>query len=142
MSGTANISMTQQSQTHLSQNCLKKMGSKVSPKIVSVKKAALASRGFKSFSDWSSQPGHLYIGRSMVHYVQGAEGSKWQNNFPVKRYGLARCLELYEDKVRNTPELLEAIEELEGKELGCWCKPGPCHGDILIKIFNETIGDI
>ena len=27
--------------------------------------------------------------------------------------------------------------ELEGKELGCWCKPSPCHGDILIKLFKE-----
>ena len=121
---------------------MKKSKSMMPPTIVSLKKAALASRGFKSFSDWSSQPGHLYIGRSMVHYIQGAEGSKWQNNFPVKRYGLARCLELYEEKVRNSPELLGAIEELEGKELGCWCKPGPCHGDILIKIFNETFVDL
>ena len=30
--------------------------------------------------------------------------------------------------------------ELEGKELGCWCKPSLCHGDILIKIFRERQG--
>ena len=24
--------------------------------------------------------------------------------------------------------------ELKGKILGCWCKPLPCHGDIIIKI--------
>ena len=30
--------------------------------------------------------------------------------------------------------------ELEGKELGCWCKPSPCHGDILIKLFKERQG--
>ena len=30
--------------------------------------------------------------------------------------------------------------ELEGKEIGCWCKPGPCHGDILIKLFKERKG--
>ena len=30
--------------------------------------------------------------------------------------------------------------ELEGKEIGCWCKPSPCHGDILIKLFKERQG--
>ena len=56
----------------------------------------------------------------------------------MKKYGLGKCLELYEERVRSTPELIEAIGELEGMELGCWCKPGPFHGDVLIKIFNDT----
>jgi hypothetical protein len=29
------------------------------------------------------------------------------------------------------------LHELNGKELGCWCKPDKCHGDILIKLYNE-----
>ena len=32
---------------------------------------------------------------------------------------------------------MEAIPELEGMQLGCWCKPFRCHGDILIKLFKE-----
>ena len=24
-------------------------------------------------------------------------------------------------------------------ELGCWCKPEACHGDILIKLYKEKI---
>ena len=32
------------------------------------------------------------------------------------------------------------MEGKEGKELGCWCKPSPCHGDILIKLFKERQG--
>ena len=109
-----------------------------SPTCVSVNKVALSSRGVKSFQDWISQPNHLYIGRNMTHYIQGAVGSKWRNTFTVKKYGLEKCLELYEKRVRSTPELIEAIGELEGMELGCWCKPNPCHGDVLIKIFNDT----
>jgi hypothetical protein len=41
----------------------------------------------------------------MTNYIQGAEGSKWKNIFSVKKYGLDRCLELYEERVRNSPEL-------------------------------------
>jgi hypothetical protein len=21
--------------------------------------------------------------------------------------------------------------------LGCWCKPGSCHGDVIVKIWKE-----
>lgn len=31
----------------------------------------------------------------------------------------------------NKPSLLNRIDELEGKALGCWCAPEPCHGHIL-----------
>ena len=109
-----------------------------SPTCVSVRKAALSPRGMKSFQEWARQPNHLYIGRDMTYYIRGAVGSKWRNTFTVKKYGLEKSLKLYEERVRNTPELIEAIGELEGMELGCWCKPNQCHGDVLIKIFNDT----
>ena len=102
-----------------------------SPTCVSVKKVALSPRGV-------SQPNHLYIGRNMTHYIQGAVGLKWRNTFTVKKYGLEKCLEVYEERVRSTPELIEAIGELEGMELGVLWKSTPCHGDVLIKIFNDT----
>ena len=110
----------------------KKMGK--NPKCVNVKKVALYQKGYKCLLDWSLNPNHIYIGRCMEHYVKGARGLKWQNSFTVNRYGLEKCLELYEEKIRRTPELMEAIPELEGMELGCGCNPSPCHGDILIKL--------
>ena len=27
--------------------------------------------------------------------------------------------------------------ELDGKVLGCWCHPQPCHGHTLIQLINE-----
>ena len=32
---------------------------------------------------------------------------------------------------------MESLIELEGKVLGCWCHPEPCHGDILVKLLRE-----
>lgn len=34
-------------------------------------------------------------------------------------------------------------EELRGKDLACWCKPGaPCHADVLLELANApTEGD-
>ena len=111
------------------------------PTCVNVKKVALSQKGYKCLLDWSLNPKHIYIGRCMEHYVKGARGSKWQNPFTVKRYGLEKCLQLYEEKIRRTPELMNAIPELEGMQLGCWCNPSPCHGDILIKLFKEINND-
>jgi hypothetical protein len=47
------------------------------------------------------------------------------------------AIEKYEDYLRNNKELLELLPTLKDKILGCWCSPKPCHGDILIKLYNE-----
>lgn len=31
----------------------------------------------------------------------------------------------------------EAIGLLKGKKLGCFCKPSPCHGDIIAEYLND-----
>ena len=47
------------------------------------------------------------------------------------------------DVILFNPELFVEVADnstllvLKGKVLGCWCKPGPCHGDVLARIANE-----
>jgi len=36
--------------------------------------------------------------------------------------------------------LLEDLHELQGKTLGCWCKPKSCHGDVLMKLVKNKFG--
>lgn len=36
--------------------------------------------------------------------------------------------------VVNQSELMDALPEIRGKTLGCWCAPKPCHGDTLLKL--------
>ena len=31
---------------------------------------------------------------------------------------------------------LERLPELRGKNLTCWCAPGPCHADVLLELAN------
>lgn len=105
------------------------------PSVVSCKVAALRPRGYADFSKWAAVPRHLYIGRAMV-YV-GAPASKWANPYSVKQYGRVGCLERYEAYVRTGP-LWCALEELAAyAELGCWCAPEPCHGHVLLKLYEE-----
>lgn len=80
----------------------------------------------------------VYIGRRYHRNGWNLEASKWNNPFKKADYGSAQTVvRLYEEYLLQHPELLAALPELEGKTLGCWCKPEPCHGDILIKHFKK-----
>lgn len=105
--------------------------------VVNIRKKELNKRGISDFTKWNSRPNTLYIGRNMNYYVPGTLASKWKNPYPVKTHGLDKSLELYEQHIRDTPSLWEALPELDGLELGCWCKPDRCHGDILLKLRQE-----
>lgn len=77
----------------------------------------------------------VYIGRAWNMGGWNLPQSKWHNPYTVKKYG-DQALVLYENYIRKS-SLMNEIEELRDKRLGCWCAPKPCHGDILIKILNE-----
>lgn len=105
--------------------------------IVNIRKKELNKRGIRDFEEWNSQPNTLYIGRNMVFYVKGTQKSKWSNPYSAKKFGREQCLRLYEDYLRKNPGLMGSLDELKGKELGCWCYPDPCHGNVLIKLLKE-----
>lgn len=42
----------------------------------------------------------------------------------------------YREWVLTQPKLLAALPELKGKRLGCYCKPLPCHGDVLAELAD------
>lgn len=44
----------------------------------------------------------------------------------------------YRGWVLEQPELVAALPELRGKDLICWCKPGPCQGDVLLELANDA----
>lgn len=68
--------------------------------------------------------------------------TKWGNPFPVQPgYDLSAdpdgILARYERHVRSSAELMAALPEIRGKNTACWCRPGPCHAAVLLKIANE-----
>ena len=72
----------------------------------------------------------VYIGR----------GSKWGNPFKIGRDGTrSEVIAKYERYIRRSPDLMKAIPDLEGKTLGCFCKPQACHGDVLVQLLNDIL---
>jgi hypothetical protein len=109
------------------------------PEVISCKVAFLRKQGFDNFQEWAAQPGHVYIGRNMTQYIPGAVGSKWGNPFTHgSGMTLEERIESYEAMVRASPELMASLGELEGAtQLGCWCAPNPCHGNVLVRLLGE-----
>lgn len=85
-----------------------------------------------------NEPYDIYIGR----------GSKWGCPYTIikDRPTLAKeivgskeeALSKYREYVLGSPELMCSLDELEGKTLGCFCKPEKCHGDILLELLSEN----
>jgi uncharacterized protein DUF4326 len=74
------------------------------------------------------KPFEVYIGRP----------SKWGNPFIIgKDGGRQEVIAKYEIWVKTQPQLMNALPELRGKVLGCWCSPMSCHGDVLVKLANQ-----
>jgi Domain of unknown function (DUF4326) len=45
---------------------------------------------------------------------------------------------MYRDYLLGRPDLLALLPGLRGKRLGCWCKPLPCHADILAEFADAA----
>jgi hypothetical protein len=70
----------------------------------------------------------IYIGRPTI----------WGNPFRIGKDGTREeVIQKYRDRIMNSkrPEFRNlARKALRGKTLGCYCKPLPCHGDVLAEI--------
>lgn len=78
---------------------------------------------------FQQKPFDVFIGRP----------SKWGNPFPIRKDRTRdQAVALYEKWIRNKPELLADLDELDGKVLGCYCEEDElCHGDVLMKLLKE-----
>jgi hypothetical protein len=83
----------------------------------------------------------VYIGRQCYMGGWKLPKSKWANPFSIKDCnGSAKiAVEKYRKYIQEQPTLMAALGELEGKVLGCWCKPQPCHGDVLVSLVQDRI---
>jgi hypothetical protein len=82
----------------------------------------------------------VYIGRECRKGGWDLPTSKWANPYSLYRYQSRELvLDKYEEHVRSHADLLAALPELAGQRLGCWCRPLPCHGDVIVKLFREVV---
>ena len=73
------------------------------------------------------EPFDVYIGR----------GSKWGNPFVMRNEAdRARVIETYRkflwQEIKAGRISKDELLALDGKRLGCFCAPKPCHGDVIV----------
>lgn len=78
-----------------------------------------------------SHPGAVYIGRP----------GRWGNPFPLgSEADRPAVLKQYRNWLYS-PEQASfrqaATDQLQGRDLTCWCAPKACHGDILAELVNR-----
>jgi hypothetical protein len=79
----------------------------------------------------------IYIGRPSIwgNPYTHIKDKTTKAQFIVK--SREEAIQKYREWIVTQPELMQQIESLRGKVLGCWCKPKSCHGDVLIELLNH-----
>lgn len=88
--------------------------------------------------------GYIYIGR----------GSPWGNPYShlaksaaefrvgTREEAVARYRDYALERLQREPHWLDQLRDQPERDLGCWCKPQACHGDILLELLElPTVDD-
>lgn len=114
--------------------------------VVNVKVAHIRPH-YKNLKEWIEDENNVYIGRRGVVFINGKrypdEDSIWHNPYKIdKNKTRADVIEKYKiyitEKIKRENLQIE-LEKLRNKQLGCWCKPLCCHGDVLLDIINNLV---
>jgi len=82
----------------------------------------------RACKDWG-KPGDVRIDRQTPY------GNPFYMRFNTDAERI-RVINLYEEKIITKPNFITE-ELLRAKRLGCWCKPLPCHGDVIKRYIKE-----
>lgn len=76
----------------------------------------------------------MYIGR----------GSPWGNPFaishddgPDRTEVIEKYRELFSQKIETDEQFKRGVLGMKGLRLACFCKPAPCHGDVIADYLNS-----
>lgn len=70
-------------------------------------------------------------------FIIGIDGSRNEVIIKFDQWLDGIILQDYKQKERQ--DILDNIKQLRGQRLGCWCKPKPCHGEILARRADGEI---
>ena len=78
----------------------------------------------------------VYIGRA-GRGQSGYFGNPFRlSNNETRGATIERYKSYFYQRLESDPQFRERIHALKGKTLGCFCKPYPCHGDVICEYLN------
>lgn len=91
----------------------------------------------RSFGRVTKEPGLGYFGNPVVINAMCPKCGLTHRN-------AGSTLECYRKlaafRLETDPVFREEVRRLAGKTLVCFCKPGPCHGDVLASLADTLAG--
>lgn len=107
---------------------------------------------YKNLQEWMADEKNVYIGRAGVGFSDYSQKAG-RVRFPQRESVFANRFKIGKDGTREEvirkyeEDIIKKLEEdvllrrelvmLKGKNLGCWCHPEPCHGDVLLRLIDK-----
>ena len=116
-----------------------------------IKVGNLRKHGYSDLDAWFKDRQNVYTGRRGRIWIFDGKGnktiyhyksSKWANPFKVTKTTSAQkaVREYFYYLIKSG--LINDIEELRGKTLGCFCTAEPCHAILLADILNNGLENV
>ena len=116
---------------------------------------------YNNLYEWMKDPNNIYIGRKGIVFIDGIrfpkQDSIWCNPYKISKQGgpthllsicetnakdmnreeaLLKYKSYIENIIKNDDNIRLELIKLKGKNLGFWCKPDKCHGDLLVDLLS------
>jgi hypothetical protein len=100
---------------------------------------------YNNLEEWIADDNNYYIGRAGVVFINKkrypTKPSVFANPYKVGKDGtreevIIKYKEYITNKLENDESLVNELILLKGKNLGCWCCPEACHGNVLLELID------
>ncbi len=101
---------------------------------------------YNNLEEWINDDKNVYIARAGVVFINKQRypknSSKFANPYKIGKDGtreevIVKYKEYIIKKLENDKSLINELLSLKGKNLGCWCYPEICHGNILLELIDK-----
>ncbi len=75
------------------------------------------------------------FGNPFTHLELGRTAARWKVDSVEE--AITSYERWFRGRVKSDAKFRQMALNLRGKRLACWCAPGPCHGDVIVRWLGE-----
>ena len=100
---------------------------------------------YNNLMEWMDDENNVYIGRKGIVFINDKRFPEYSSNFSnpykigkdgTREEVIIKYKEYIMKRLMNEKSLIDELISLKDKNLGCWCCPEMCHGDILLELIE------
>ena len=90
--------------------------------------------------------GDTYMATNVMPRVLGWLGNPYKTKEAGGRYSreesIKKFREAFYERLETDARFRRRVHKLQGKQLVCYCKPKPCHGDVIAEYLNSDLSTV